>query len=63
MDFTPKMLEWQPMVSVKRARRLLGKEAKKYSDEQLAEIIRTFTVLAEIAIDNAIEKKKVSKIK
>lgn len=48
-------------ISIERARRLIGKEAKKYTDEQIEEIIRTFTVLADMAIDNVVERKKIGK--
>lgn len=50
-------------ISVKRARELVGKEADKYTDEQIEEIISNFEVLADIAIDDFIEKRKQAKLK
>lgn len=44
-------------MTTEEARKVLGKKSEKYTDEQIKEIIGTLTVLADIAIDRAIENK------
>lgn len=50
-------------MTVEEARKKMGKAADKYSDKQLSEVIRTLTVLADLAIDEALNKQKERKIK
>ena len=40
------MVPLRPVVSLKEARKILGKEAKVLSDTQLLEVINTLTLLA-----------------
>lgn len=57
------MYNFPMAIGVKKARRLIGrKESGKYTDEQVSGIIRNFTVLADIAIDNYTEKRKQVKL-
>lgn len=44
-------------MTVKKAKDLLGRSADNYSDEQIQELITRLTVLADIAIDQAITQK------
>ena len=39
-------------ISVAEARKIMGKKADKYSDEQIVEMVGTLTVLADLAIDS-----------
>ncbi|MCR4324924.1 MAG: hypothetical protein NUV69_04540 [Candidatus Curtissbacteria bacterium] len=43
-------------ISVPEARKMMGKEASKYSDEQVVEMVGTLTVLADLAIDSWLAK-------
>ena len=49
------------IVSVREARKILGKEAKQYTDEQIEEIVNLFTAISDLAIDSYLEKKKQGK--
>ena len=49
------------LVSVKEARKILGKEAKQYTDEQIEEIVNLFAAMSDIAIDSYLEKKRQGK--
>ena len=43
-------------ISVEEARKVMGKEASKYTDNQMVEMVNTLTVLADIAIDSWLAK-------
>jgi hypothetical protein len=43
-------------MTIEKARKILGKKAENYTDEQIQEILNTLTVLADIAIDQAVAK-------
>ena len=42
-------------ISVAEARKIMGKKADKYSDEQIVEMVGTLTVLSDLAIDSWLE--------
>lgn len=44
------------IISIEEARKLIGKEANKYTDEQMAEMVNTLAVLADLAIDSWLAK-------
>lgn len=48
-------------ISAQQARKIMGKKADKYTDEQLEEVINIFTVLSDIIIDDYIAKRKLRK--
>jgi uncharacterized protein YbcI len=50
------------IVSAKEIRRTLGKKAKKYSDEQIEEVIGTATVLSDLMLDFFIERERKAKL-
>lgn len=45
-------------MDVKKAREILGTKAVHYTNEELEEILSTFEILAEIAIENYLMRKK-----
>lgn len=45
-------------VTIAEARKIMGKDAQEYSDTQLEEVINLLTVLADMAIDSFVAKKK-----
>jgi S-adenosylmethionine:tRNA-ribosyltransferase-isomerase (queuine synthetase) len=47
----------EPIISVSRARKKLGDEAAKYSDEQIRQIIADLDSLAEMALSAYIKHK------
>lgn len=50
------------IISIARARKLMSQQAnKKYSDEQVAEVINVFTILSDLVIDNYVAKKKIQR--
>lgn len=50
------------IISIARARKLMSQQAnKKYSDEQVAEVINVFTILSDLVIDNYVTKKKMQR--
>ena len=46
------------IIKISEARKLMGKTNKKYSDEQIEEVINIFTVLSDMAIDSYLEKRR-----
>lgn len=46
----------KPIMSIKEARKLLGKDAKDMSDEQVAELVEQIHELAKLALDVARDK-------
>ncbi len=44
------------IITIKEARKLIGKEHSKYSDDQIEEIIYTFSALSDMAIDSWLAK-------
>lgn len=46
------------MITIQEARKILGKNAEDLSDAELLELINTFTVMSDIAIDQYLLKKK-----
>ncbi len=46
----------KPIMSIKEARKLLGKDAKDMSDEQVAELVEQTHELAKLALDVARDK-------
>jgi hypothetical protein len=46
------------VLSVGQARKKLGTASGKYSDKQLEEVIRIFSVIADLAIDSFVEKQR-----
>jgi hypothetical protein len=46
----------KPIISVKEARKLLGKEAKDMTDEQVAELVEQTDELAKLALEVARDK-------
>lgn len=46
----------KPIISIKEARKLLGKDASRMSDEELLETIETIDLLAKDALDLARHK-------
>ncbi len=44
------------IITVQEARKLIGKEHTKYTDEQIEEIIYAFTALSDMAIDSWLAK-------
>jgi len=45
-------------MTVEQARKILGKSADEYTDDELLEVINTFVVISDIAIDSYLEKRK-----
>lgn len=50
------------IVSVREARKILGKAAKQYTDEQIEEIVNLFAAMSDLAIDSYLEKKRQGKL-
>lgn len=48
------------IISLSRTRKIMGKKADKYSNKQLEDAINVLTILADLAIDNFIAKKKLT---
>jgi hypothetical protein len=46
------MQEQQPTMSIEQFRQLAGKEASKFSDEQIIELINQLEILAGLYINN-----------
>ena len=46
------------MFSVEETRKIMGEANKKYNDVELEEIINILTVLADIALDSVLAKRK-----
>ena len=50
------------IISIDRARKLMNPKAnKKYSDEQVEEVINVFTILSDIIIDSFVAKRKIER--
>jgi hypothetical protein len=47
----------KPIISVKEARKLLGKDYEKLTDEKIAELIEQLHELAKLALDMAREQR------
>lgn len=50
----------KPIMSVQRARKLLGKEADDMTDEQVAELVEQVHELAKMALEVARQERKKS---
>lgn len=46
------------IISIEKARKIMGPANKNYTDTELEEIINILVVLSDIAIDSYIEKQK-----
>lgn len=46
------------IISVEKARKIMGKSNKKYRDEQIEEVINIYDFLADMAIDCYLIKRK-----
>lgn len=44
------------IITIKEARELMGKNADKYTDEQVGDMINTLALLADLAIDSWLAK-------
>lgn len=44
------------VITIKEARELMGKNADKYTDEQVEEMVNTLSVLSDLAIDSWLAK-------
>lgn len=44
------------IITIKEARNLIGKEHSKYTDEEIEEILYTFSALSDMAIDSWLAK-------
>lgn len=49
-------MDQKPIISVKEARKLLGKEYAKLTDEQIAELVQQTDELAKLALNVARDK-------
>lgn len=49
------------LITILEARKIIGEANNQYSDEQITEVINIFTLLADLAIDNSIAKRKIDK--
>lgn len=48
-------------MTIQTAREILGKGAKKLTDEQIQELINTFIIISDLAIYSYLEKRKNNK--
>lgn len=46
------------IISVARTRKIMGKKAERYTDQQLEEVVNKLAVLADLAIDSYLIKYK-----
>jgi len=44
-------------MTAEEARKIMGKKADKYTDEELLDVINTLTVLSDLAIDSYLKKR------
>ena len=51
------------IVSICEVRKIMGNANKKYTDEQIEEVISIFSLLSDLAIDKYIKKDKEIKAK
>lgn len=46
------------IISVDEVRKIMGKTGEKYSDDQLMEVIRTFSLITDLIIDSTLINRK-----
>lgn len=45
-------------INIEEARKIIGKENEKYSDEEIEEVTSIFRVIADLAIDSYLAKRR-----